>query len=126
MPLIAELRRQKQIYLWSTQDSQRYILRPCPPCNNQSNKKERKDSEVFTGVPTKNYTFAPVLYSSSRILKCPSLICNTSEILLKGDVSLNREKWTDENVDPTLDRRWLTSEELLLVFQIIGLNCLYF
>ena len=98
MPLIAELRRQKQIYLWPTQDSQRYILRPCPPCNNQSNKKERKDSEVFTGVPRKNYTFTPVLYSSSRILKGDNLICKSNKILLKGDVSLNRYKLTDENI----------------------------
>jgi hypothetical protein len=93
MPLIQALKRQKQVYLWSIQDSQRYPVSSV--IINQTNNKERKDSKVFTGVPRKNYTFTPVLYSSSR---CPSLICNSNKILLKGDVSLNRYKLTDENI----------------------------
>ena len=67
-------------------------------CNNQSNKKDRKDSEAFTGVPTKNYTFTSVLYSSSIILKCSSLICNSNEILQRWDAYLNRYNRTDENI----------------------------
>jgi len=58
MSLIQALRRQRQVYLRSIQDSQRYILRPCLPYEKsikQTNKKDRKDSEVFTRVPTKNY-----------------------------------------------------------------------
>jgi hypothetical protein len=59
---------------WSIQNSQRYILRPCLSCKNQSNKQERERTQRFLlECLQRIITFTPVLYSSFRILKCPNL-----------------------------------------------------
>ena len=78
--------------VWSIKDSQRFMLRPSLLCKNQNEVNELNE------VHTKNYTSTPVLYSPSRISKCPSLNCNSNKILLKWDASLNSYKWTDENI----------------------------
>lgn len=99
MSLIQAIRRQRQVYLRSIQDSQRYILRPCLPYEKsikQTRKIER--TQRFLLEILQRITFTAVLYSSSRILRWPRLNCNSNEILLKGDECLNRYKQIAENI----------------------------
>ena len=65
--------------------------------NNQTNIKDRNNSQNFDEVSTKSYAFTSTLYSSTRNMKCPNLNCNINKVLLKGTVCLESYKWTNEN-----------------------------